>query len=113
MKLETSESRYGIRVSITHDDGRPMARCYVALPCRTLLNVETYPSFTRQGVGKFMMQEVMKLPQHPTNLTCAPFGSHRLTMDQTQNFYERFGFVPVGKTSGGVPMQFVCDNLSS
>lgn len=115
MLLEISEGKYGVRVNVIREDGRYMGGCFVSIPNRTLYNVVTDHEFRRQGVGKFMMQGVMNLPQYPTNLTCVPFGDGCLSVEQTMSFYEKFGFVPVGKPrTYGVPMQYVdCDNLSS
>lgn len=104
MRFETTVGKHSTSCRVDHDDGRWMASCYITAE-RTLYNVMVCQDFRGQGVGKFMMREVMKLPQHPTNLTCAPFGAGCLTVDQTQSFYEKFGFVPVGQSSYGVPMQ--------
>lgn len=109
MRFEASESSSHVSCTVIHDDGQYMAQCTIYKHNQTLYNVFTYPDFRKMGVGSFMMREVMKREDHPRKLIAAPFGSDCLTIEQTINFYQKFGFIPIGSSNCGQPMEYAGD----
>lgn len=84
-----------VNVYASFDDGDNIGHATICLPTRKLHNFSIIPEYRSLGYAKALMDEIMKLKEHPVQLTANSENNSSLTQKQLVDFYSSYGFVPM------------------